>query len=146
LTSGRFFAAIDSFITLLSFRERHPFTSTQPRQSTDDLWADLIRLTWIVAKYLSPLNSSDSNKVRDSNPLQIEVPEAKNYGCRGAVAGGCLFPILIFIFAAISGDMGGPLFWPFLVVVFGIVGLVVGLFIPRKPKSRSPNEESPSTT
>ena len=47
-------------------------------------------------------------------------------------------PILLFVFAAVSGDMGGPLFWPIAVVFLGAFGTIIGgiwgLFV-RKPKS-----------
>jgi hypothetical protein len=42
--------------------------------------------------------------------------------------------------------MGGPLFWPILVGLFGFVGLVVGLLIRRKPNSKPPKDESPNIT
>ena len=46
----------------------------------------------------------------------------------GCASGGCLLPVLLFVFAAVSGDMGGPLFWPIAVVFLGIVGAAIGAF------------------
>lgn len=61
---------------------------------------------------------SDASSGRSYAPL---------YGCLG---GGCLFPLLLFLFCAfILGDTGGPLFWPVCVLFFGVVGLVVGIVV-----------------
>ena len=45
----------------------------------------------------------------------------------GCASGGCLIPVLLFVFSAISGDMGGPLFWPIAVVFLAIVGTGIGV-------------------
>jgi hypothetical protein len=48
-------------------------------------------------------------------------------GClRGTLGCGCLIPLLIFIIAAITGDVGGPLFWPILMIFTGSVGAALG--------------------
>jgi hypothetical protein len=62
-------------------------------------------------------------------------PKRRHYGCAGAVSGGCLLPILLFIVAAFLGDTGGPLFWPILALFLGIVGGCVGTFIRRNKRS-----------
>jgi hypothetical protein len=72
-----------------------------------------------------------------------ELPSAKSpIGVKppliGCATGGCLLPILLFVFAAVSGDMGGPLFWPIAVVFLGAFGTIVGAifgFIGRRPKA-----------
>lgn len=65
----------------------------------------------------------------EPTPFPATQTTSKHYGCRGAVTGGCLLPVLLFIAAAASGDTGGPLFWPILCVFLGIIGFVVGLFV-----------------
>jgi len=66
-------------------------------------------------------------------PVSSSVPHPptspKHYGCRGGVIGGCLLPLLLWFVAVVSGDTGGPLFWPILVVLLGIIGFIIGLFI-----------------
>lgn len=45
----------------------------------------------------------------------------------GCLFGGCLLPILLFFFCAFFfRDTGGLLFWPVLMVLLGIVGLLIG--------------------
>jgi len=44
----------------------------------------------------------------------------------GCVTCGCALPFALFIVAAISGDTGGPLFWPAIAMMFGFIGTVVG--------------------
>jgi hypothetical protein len=57
------------------------------------------------------------------SPKLAIVKKAPLIGC---ASGGCLFPIILFIFAAVSGDMGGPLFWPIAVIFLGALGTVIG--------------------
>lgn len=47
--------------------------------------------------------------------------------------------------AAALGDTGGPLFWPILVVLLGIIGFVIGLFI-RDSSWQSMSSNQPQTT
>jgi len=47
----------------------------------------------------------------------------------GCVGGGCLLPILLFLFSAAMGDTGGPLIWPLAVMLFGFLGLLTGIVI-----------------
>lgn len=51
---------------------------------------------------------------------------AKKAPLIGCVSGGCLLPLFLFAFAAISGDMGGPLIWPFAVMFLGAIGGAIG--------------------
>jgi len=52
----------------------------------------------------------------------------------GCGFGGCLLPILLFLACGVLlGDTGGPLFWPFIAVPLGFIGLVAG-FIYRASK------------
>ena len=52
----------------------------------------------------------------------------------GCLSGGCLAPILLFFFCAlVLRDTGGPLFWPFAAVFFGLIGMVIG-FVVRASK------------
>lgn len=44
----------------------------------------------------------------------------------GCGVGGCLIPLLLFIACAITGDFGGPLFWPFIVLLSGGLGMIIG--------------------
>jgi hypothetical protein len=54
---------------------------------------------------------------------------------RGTLGCGCLVPLVLFIIAAISGDVGGPLFWPILMVLTGLVGAALGVvFAPLEKK------------
>jgi hypothetical protein len=56
---------------------------------------------------------------------------------RGTLGCGCLVPLILFTIAAISGDVGGPLFWPVLMLFTGSVGSVLGLvFAPAGKKQR----------
>jgi hypothetical protein len=72
--------------------------------------------------------------VDDPSSSQSDLPAPKNYGCWGGTFGGCLLPLLLYLLAAASGDTGGILFWPLLVIVFGLVGSIVGLNLHRRPK------------
>jgi hypothetical protein len=45
--------------------------------------------------------------------------------------GGCFIPVLGFVVAAIGGDVGNPLFWPFAVILGGIIGLIIGVAVYR---------------
>ena len=48
----------------------------------------------------------------------------------GCLSGGCLIPILLFLFCGIVlNDTGGPLIWPILSAFLGLLGLLVGLAI-----------------
>ena len=52
----------------------------------------------------------------------------------GCGFGGCLLPILLFLACGILlSDTGGLLFWPFIAVPLGFIGLVAG-FIYRASK------------
>jgi hypothetical protein len=49
------------------------------------------------------------------------------YAFLGGVIGGCLIPLVLFLFAAVVlRDTGGPLFWPLIAIPFGLIGLAVG--------------------
>jgi hypothetical protein len=65
--------------------------------------------------------------------VRSEMPRRHMAGCVvGSLGGGCLVPLILFIFAAISGDVGGPLFWPILMLFTGSVGAALGvLFAPK---------------
>ena len=58
----------------------------------------------------------------------------RDYGCLGAVSGGCLLPAVLLLVFSFLGDTGGPLFWPILSVFLGLVGLVIGVATPRRPR------------
>lgn len=78
-----------------------------------------------------PYRPPDSN---DSSTPKLDKPgySAPVIGC---VSGGCLLPILLFFVCAFFlGDTGGPLFWPFIAVPLGILGLIFG-FVYRSVKS-----------
>ena len=48
----------------------------------------------------------------------------------GCLCGGCLVPIMLFFGCAVFlGDTGGPLFWPFIAVPLGLVGLAIGSLV-----------------
>lgn len=47
----------------------------------------------------------------------------------GFAGGGCLLPLILFVICAFQGDTGGPLFWPFIAIPLGLVGMIVGLVI-----------------
>jgi len=48
----------------------------------------------------------------------------------GAGIGGCLIPLILFFLAAlVLRDTGGPLFWPFLSIALGLIGLAVGWWV-----------------
>lgn len=57
------------------------------------------------------------------------APPTPKSGCRapvvGCLSGGCLIPFALFLLAAFSGDIGGPLIWPMLSVVLGAFGMIV---------------------
>ena len=45
----------------------------------------------------------------------------------GCIGGGCVLPLLLFIWALfVAGDLGGALFWPIIVVELGLFGFAVG--------------------
>jgi len=74
-----------------------------------------------------PILMSDPYESPTSQP-DPAPPTAKS-GCRapvvGCLSGGCVIPIALFLLAAFSGDVGGPLIWPMLSVFLGVVGMVV---------------------
>jgi hypothetical protein len=53
---------------------------------------------------------------------------------------GCLFgvfviPVLVFLLViTVGNDLGGPLFWPLLSIICGIVGFSIGKFIQSRRK------------
>lgn len=48
----------------------------------------------------------------------------------GCWVGGCCIPtILLLLCAAFLGDTGGPLIWPILSIVLGLLGLFLGIGI-----------------
>jgi len=66
-------------------------------------------------------NAGDIGKNRNSRGFKEPM-----IGC---VVGGCCLPIILLIIsAAFLGDIGGPLLWPIISVVFGLIGLVIGIF------------------
>lgn len=51
----------------------------------------------------------------------------RGIGClRGSLGCGCLLPAALFVLCAISGDTGGPLIWPMMVLLGGFVGGMIG--------------------
>lgn len=45
----------------------------------------------------------------------------------GLVVGGCVIPVLLFVFClVVLRDTGGPLFWPLIAVPMASIGLFVG--------------------
>ena len=45
----------------------------------------------------------------------------------GCGLGGCLVPLLLFLACGIFlGDVGGPLFWPFIAAPLGGLGMAIG--------------------
>lgn len=66
--------------------------------------------------------------------LKQEEKQSLSRGLRhapliGFAGGGCLLPLILFLICAIQGDTGGPLFWPFIAIPLGLVGMIVGLVI-----------------
>jgi EamA domain-containing membrane protein RarD len=54
------------------------------------------------------------------------------YAVSGAAIGGLIAPLVLFLLAAIVfRDTGGPLFWPVLSVLLGLIGLGVGAELGR---------------
>jgi hypothetical protein len=105
------------------------------------------RKAWSVssAQWLdhAPDGHVDSLMSEETNPYKPPATPApaqprRRYwvGCmRGTLGCGCLVPLVLFIIAAISGDVGGPLFWPILMVLTGLVGAALGVvFAPLEKK------------
>ncbi|MBB5032477.1 putative lipid-binding transport protein (Tim44 family) [Prosthecobacter vanneervenii] len=69
-------------------------------------------------------------------PAPTAPPRNRLTGCmRGSLGCGCFIPFVLFLIAGLSGDLGGPLFWPLLVLVGTVVGAAIGtLFAPRGKK------------
>jgi hypothetical protein len=68
------------------------------------------------------------------SPHALPVKEPMSDGCAGGLIGagslGCMLPLLLALYCGVVlGDMGGPLFWPILVVFGSVVGLVIGAII-----------------
>jgi hypothetical protein len=60
----------------------------------------------------------------------------------GCGVGGCLIPFLLLIFClAVLHDAGGPLFWPFIALPLGLLGLVIGLVIRSAVKAKDDKNE-----
>jgi hypothetical protein len=74
---------------------------------------------------------SHENSSTSSDREQADAPSGRSYApLYGCLSGGCLVPLLLFFLCAfISGDTGGPLFWPICMLFFGVVGLVVGIVV-----------------
>lgn len=47
----------------------------------------------------------------------------------GCLLGGLVVPGGLFVVASLLGDTGGPLFWPFVMVVLGGLGLLTGSIV-----------------
>lgn len=65
----------------------------------------------------------------ESSSEEVAQAQKPNYKAPiiGCLSGGCLAPILLLFGCAIFlGDTGGPLFWPFVAVILGVVGMVFG--------------------
>ena len=61
-----------------------------------------------------------------STPKKTGI-EAPALGCG---VGGCLIPLLLFIFGLfVMNDIGGPLIWPMLSVFLGTIGLIIGFLV-----------------
>ncbi len=67
-------------------------------------------------------------------PAPATHPRNRLTGCiRGSLGCGCFVPAVLFLIAGLSHDMGGPLFWPVLVVIGTLVGAAIGaLFAPQR--------------
>lgn len=76
---------------------------------------------------------------------QEPVPANERSGCKtpvvGCLSGGCVIPIVLFLLAAVSGDIGGPLIWPMLSVVLGAFGMIVEIGFRLVKKMVSSNGE-----
>ncbi len=84
--------------------------------------------------------------MNESDQIQDAQPRVRNFGCWGAVTGGCLLPVLLFFLAAALGDTGGPLVWPILAFSLGIVGLVIDVIVDgfrRRAKSKFTTLQAP---
>jgi len=70
------------------------------------------------------MNQNSQSQPPSANPENGKIDSAPLIGCG---VGGCLLPILLFLFCAIVlKDTGGPLFWPFIAVFLGLIGLGIG--------------------
>lgn len=72
-------------------------------------------------------------KAPESTGAVEDAPKRRHAaGCvRGSLGCGCVVPLLLFVAAALSGDVGGPLFWPIIAVFGAIVGGIIGaIFAP----------------
>ena len=50
--------------------------------------------------------------------------------------GGCLFPAILFLIAAVLGDTGGPLFWPLISIPLALIGLALGFWFHAEFRSK----------
>jgi hypothetical protein len=65
-----------------------------------------------------------------ATPVPDQAGRRYMVGCmRGTFGCGCLVPLVLFVIAAVSGDVGGPLFWPILMIFTGSVGAVLGVVL-----------------
>lgn len=83
--------------------------------------------------------SEETNPYAPPEAPALDEPKRRyTAGCvRGTLGCGCLVPLMLFIIAAISGDVGGLLFWPILMLFTGSAGAVLGLvFSPVDKKQR----------
>jgi len=56
-----------------------------------------------------------------------KIKSTRSHSAKGCVIGGCIIPVLFFVFCSVVfNDTGDPLFWPILCVLLGIVGFVIG--------------------
>src|SRR5688572_8878022 len=60
------------------------------------------------------------------------------YGVVGAGIGGCLLPVVLFLFAGVAlRDTGGPLFWPLIGIPLALTGLALGLWFHAEFRSKN---------
>ena len=75
-------------------------------------------------KRWAKMNQHSQSQPPVENLKDVKLDSAPLIGCG---VGGCLLPILLFLFCVIVlKDAGGPLFWPIIAVPLGLIGLGVG--------------------
>ena len=69
---------------------------------------------------------SEESESHDEKKVSRCRPSAPLLGC---LSGGCLLPTLLFLVCAAMGNTGALIIWPITVVVFGCIGLHIGVEI-----------------
>lgn len=82
------------------------------------------------ARELRKLTGDHIPTIDYKGPDEKPMHEGIKGGLVGAGSLGCLVPLLLAIFCAVVlNDMGGPLFWPIIIIFGAVAGFPIGAVV-----------------